>query len=136
MTYESIAVGGLKVVEEGACVAVSSSSGEDHLRAGICVPLAQQKINATFLTHMTGGGGLNSASVICTDIQAGGINYSLAKASYSSTQDVARLYPGTCIVSLYAYSRRPEIVGNFLRAMARAWRRVVLSEMFRSGTLY
>jgi len=120
MTYESIAVGGLKVVEGGACVAVSSSSGEDHLRAGICVPLAQQRINATLLTHMTGGGGLNSASVICTDIKAGATNYSLAKACYSSTQDVARLHPGTCIVSLYAYSRRPEIVGNFLRALARA----------------
>ena len=119
MTYESITVGGLKVVEGGDCVAVSSSSGADYLRAGICVPLAQQKINATFLTHLTGGGGLNSAAVICTDM-AGAASYSLAKASCSSTQDMARLHPDTCIVSLYAYSRRPEIVGNFLRALARA----------------
>ena len=120
MTYERIAVGGLKVVEGGAFVAVSSPSGKDHLRDGICVPLAQQKINITLLTHMTGGGRLNSASVICTDIKAGATNYSLAKASYSSTQDVIRLHPGTCIVSLYPYNRRPEIVGNFLRALARA----------------
>jgi aspartokinase len=101
-------------------VAISSPSGEDHLRAGICVPLAQERINITLLTHMTGGDGLNSASVICTDIKAGANNYSLAKASYSLSQDVVRLHPGICIVSLYAFSRRPEILGNFLRAMARA----------------
>jgi aspartokinase len=120
MTYESITVGGLKVVEGGACVAISSSSGEDYLRAGLCVPLAQQRINSTFLTHMTGGGVLNSASVICTDSKDGATTYSLAKATYSSAQDVATLHPDTCIVSLYAYDQRPEIVGNFLQAMARA----------------
>jgi aspartokinase len=120
MTCERIAVGGLKIVEGGACVAVSSSSGEDHLRTDICVPLAEKSINITLLAHMTGGDGLNSASVICTDIKAGATSYSHAKASYSSTEDVVRLHPGICIVSLYAYSWRPEIMGNFLRAMARA----------------
>ena len=120
MTYESITVGGLKVVEGGDCVAVSSSSGADYLRAGICVPLAQQKINATFLTHLTGGGGLNSAAVICTDM-AGAASYSLAKASCSSTKTWPGCTRDTGIASsLYAYSRRPEIVGNFLRALARA----------------
>ena len=120
MTYTRIAVGGVKVVEGGAIVAVSSPSGEDHLRAGICVPLTQERTNITLLTHMTGGGGLNSASVICTDIKAGATSYSLAKSRYRSSQDVIRLHPGTGSVSIYAYSRRPEIVGNFLRALARA----------------
>jgi aspartokinase len=120
MTDEMIAVGGIKVVEGGAFVAISSPSGKDYLRGGICLPLAQQRINITLLTHMTGGGELNSASVICTDIKAGATSYSLAKASYRSIQDVIRLHPGTCIVSIYPYNRRPEIVGNFLRALARA----------------
>jgi aspartokinase len=110
-------------LEGGACVALSSPSGENRLGASVCAPLAQNKINLSLLTHVTGGRGADSLTVLCTAGAAGPGSYTLLKTQ-SADRGVFRLLSGTCLISLFPHDRRPEITGNFLRSLGRA--RVVI----------
>jgi len=113
-----IEVGGLKILEEGACVASSSRGGGNRLGPEICAPLALQKINLTFLTHLAGGGGWTTASSFCTALAAGLDSFSLLK-SQQITPGTMQLNSGTVIVALYPHNQRPEIMGLFLRSLAQ-----------------
>jgi aspartokinase len=118
-TIKKQRIGGLKVVEEGACVASSFPGGETRLGADICAPLAQQKINLTFLTHLAGGQGRHSSTVFCTEFEAGAGSHTLIEACQGNLGR-CRFYDETCIVSLYPHDQNPEITGHFLHSLARA----------------
>ncbi|MDD3581134.1 MAG: ACT domain-containing protein, partial [Desulfobacca sp.] len=104
-------------------MASSSPPTKTRLGRGICAPLAQQKINLTFLTHVAGRRGQNSNTVFCTELQAGVSSQSLVQ-SHDGGSGIFRLFSETCIVSLYPHDQRPEITGHFLRSLAQA--RVIL----------
>ncbi len=59
--FDRIRIGGLKVLEEGACVASSSPWEDNRLGPAVCAPLARHRINLTFLTHVAG-----DREVMCT----------------------------------------------------------------------
>lgn len=114
MDIQRIRIGGLKVLEGGACVVSSSPRGEDRLAARVGAPLAQNKINLTFLTHVAG-----DREVLCTAGEAGEAALTLLRTNTDPGGDV-HLQPGTAILSLYPHDKRPEIIGNFIRSLARA----------------
>jgi aspartokinase len=122
-TIKKQKIGGLKVVEEGACVASSFPGGQTRLGADICAPLAQHKINLTFLTHIAGGQGRDSSTVLCTELEDGAGSHTLVEASQGG-RGLCRFYGETCIVSLYPHDQHPEITGQVLRSLARARVRV------------
>lgn len=100
-------------------MASSLPSAATRLGVGICAPLAREKINLTFLTHVPGSEGQHSNTVFCTDLQAGASSHLLVRTHHGN-QGVFHLYPGTCIITLYPHDKRPEIAGYFLRSLARA----------------
>jgi len=113
-----IKVGGLKIQEEGACVVSSSPMGENCLDADICAPLARKRINLTFFTHLSG-----DRQVICTADKMGEEAFSLVKR-HAGPGSALHLQRGTAVIAVYPHEKRPEILGTFIRSLARA--RVIL----------
>jgi len=92
--------------------------GATCLSADICAPLAQKKINLTFFTHLSG-----DSQVICTASEMGVAVFTLVKSrAYPGSE--LHLQPSTAVISVYPHDKRPEILGAFIRSLARA--RVIL----------
>ncbi|AEB08707.1 ACT domain-containing protein [Desulfobacca acetoxidans] len=104
-------------------MASSSTSANSRLGKDICAPLAQQKINLTFLTHIAGHLDRDSSTVFCTELEAGASSHSLVQ-TFHDRCSLSRLFSDTCIISLYPHDQHPDITGLFLRCVAQA--RVVL----------
>jgi ACT domain len=121
-----IKVGGLKILEEGAGVVSSFPAGRLHLLQGICSPLAQSRINLTYLTHVASAfGEAEDYTVFCSDLAAGMTSFTQVKA-YAPPSGHVGLHAPTCIISLYPHDKRADIIGGFIRALGRA-RVMVLS---------
>ena len=108
-------VGGLKVIEAGACLGSSSRSGEEfRLGPQVTEPLAQNKINITFLTHVAGD--RTSLGIARAEGES-----TLARLKHLAGQDDAfRLQPDTAIMAVYPHDKRPEVIGTFIRSLARS----------------
>jgi aspartokinase len=111
---QRIRIGGLKVLEGGACVVSSSPRGEDRLSARVGAPLARNKINLTFLTHVAG-----DREVLCTTGATGEAALTILK-SHADPQGSLEIQAGTAVLALYPHDKRPEVIGNFIRSLARA----------------
>jgi hypothetical protein len=111
-------IGGLKVLEGGACVESSSPLEDNRLGPTVCAPLAQHRINLTFLTHVAG-----DREVVCTAGNLGEAALTLLQAQADPQASLA-LQSSTSILAVYPHDKRPEIIGTFIRSLARA--RVVL----------
>ncbi len=97
----------------------SSSPLEDNrLGPKVCAPLAQHRINLTFLTHVAG-----DREVVCTAGNAGEATLTLLQAQADPQASLA-LQSGTAILAVYPHDKRPEVIGTFIRSLARA--RVVI----------
>jgi len=95
-------------------VVSSSPLGENRLGPDVCAPLALNRINLTFLTHVAG-----DRVALCTAAEAG--EAALAQVKSHLTPGAAvHLQPGTAILSIYPHDKRPEIIGTFIRSLARA----------------
>jgi aspartokinase len=114
--FDRIRIGGLKFMEGGACVVSSSPPGANRLDTDICAPLAQNRINLTFLAHIAGD---NDYQVLCTAGEAGETAFALLK-SHAVSETAVQLQPGTAVLALYPHNQRPEIIGNFIRSLAQA----------------
>jgi hypothetical protein len=112
--FDRIRIGGLKVLEGGACV-TSSSPEEDHrLGPEVCAPLARHHINLTFLTHVAG-----DRQVLCTAGESGEAALALLQSN-AGTWGSQALQAGTSILAAYPHDKRPEVIGTFIRSLARA----------------
>jgi hypothetical protein len=99
-------------------VVSSSPRGEDRLLTRVVAPLARSKINLTFLAHVAG-----DREVLCTAGETGEAALTLLK-SRAEPQGSLELEAGSAVLALYPHDKRPEIIGNFIRSLARA--RVIL----------
>jgi hypothetical protein len=99
---------------------VESSSPMEDNRLGptVCAPFARHRINLTFLTHVAG-----DRAVVCTAGNAGEAALTLLKAQADPQARLA-LKAGTSILAVYPHDKRPEVIGTFIRSLARA--RVVI----------
>ncbi|MFZ5451341.1 MAG: hypothetical protein ACOZF2_05650 [Thermodesulfobacteriota bacterium] len=96
----------------------SSPLGANCLSADICAPLAQKKINLTFFTHLSG-----DRQVICTANELGEAVFTLLKSRAAPGSEL-HLQRSTAVIAVYPHDKRPEVLGTFIRSLARA--RVVL----------
>lgn len=107
-------VGGLKVIEAGACLASSSPGGEFRLGPQVTGPLAQNRINITFLTHVAG-----DRTSLCISSAEG--ETTLARLKHlAGREDAFQLQPDTVIMAVYPHGKRPDIIGAFIRSLARS----------------
>ena len=107
-------VGGLKVIEAGACLVTSSPGAEFRLGHQVTGPLSQNKLNLTFLTHVAG-----DRTSLCTAGAEGEGALALLQ-NLAGSKDTFQLKPDTAIVAVYPHGKRPEIIGAFIRSIARS----------------
>ncbi|MGD0970659.1 MAG: ACT domain-containing protein [Desulfobaccales bacterium] len=107
-------VGGLKVLEGGACLVASFPQDEGRLAERVCTPLALNRINLSFFTHMA-----SDREVLCTASRSGEAAFTLLRTQAGS-EAAMHLQPGTAILSLYPHDKRPEIIGNFILSLAQS----------------
>lgn len=96
----------------------SSPLEYNRLGAAVTAPLAQQRINLTFMTHVAG-----DREVVCTEGRAGEAALTLLK-THAVPEGSLALKQGTSILAVYPHDKRPEVIGTFIRSLARA--RVVI----------
>ncbi len=97
----------------------SSSPLEDNrLGPAVCAPLARQRLNLTFFTHVAG-----DREVLCTASHNGEAALTLLQSQADPAGSLA-LQPGTSILAVYPHDKRPEVIGTFIKSLARA--RVVI----------
>ncbi len=99
-------------------MASSSPLEENRLGPAVCAPLARQRLNLSFLTHVAG-----DREVMCTASHSGEAAFTLLQ-SQADPQASLALQPGTSILAVYPHDKRPEVIGTFIKALARA--RVVI----------
>jgi len=107
-------VGGLKVLEGGACLVASFPQDEYRLAERVCTPLALNRINLSFFTHIA-----SDREVLCTASWSGEAAFTLLRTQ-ADPEATVHLQPGTAILSLYPHDKRPEIMGNFILSLAQA----------------
>jgi len=109
-----IRVGGLKLLDRGACLVSASPGGEFRLGLQVTGPLAHNKINLTFLTHVAG-----DRTSLCT---AGGLGQGTLALlqNLAGSKDAFQLQPDIAIIGVYPHEKRPEIIGAFIRSLARS----------------
>jgi len=108
-----IRVGGLKILEGGACVVASFPQDEGGLAARVCTPLALNRINLRLFSHVAA-----DREVLCTVAQAGEAAATLIKTQ-GGEEAAVHLHPAAAILSLYPHDKRPEVVGSLIRSLAQ-----------------
>jgi aspartokinase len=88
--------------------------GDNRLDQAVCAPLAQHRINLTFLTHVVG-----DREVVCTEARVGQAALTLMQAHADPAASLA-LQAGTSILAVYPHNKRPEIIGTFIKSLAQA----------------
>jgi len=115
---QRIKVGGLKVLGGGTCLVSSFPGAEFRLGAQVTGPLAHNKINLTFLTHVAG-----DRTALCTSGEAGEGALALLQ-HLGGSKDAFKLQRDIAIVGVYPHDKRPEIIGAFIRSLARSMSRI------------
>ena len=110
---------GLKLLEGGAQV-LSSGPGvsENLLSADICTPLALNKINLTFVAHLSPQKSASCVTSLCTEGSAGRAAASLIGNLHSGDVGVY-LHEDVSTLSIFVHDQRPQVTGSLLNAVAR-----------------
>lgn len=90
----------------------------NRLGPSVCAPLAQRRLNLTFFTHVAG-----DREVLCTAGRNGEAVLTLLRSQADPAASLA-LQPDTSILAVYPHDKRPEVIGTFIKSLARA--RVVI----------
>jgi aspartokinase len=107
---------GLKLLEGGAQVVSSNPGDHNLLAAGICSPLALNKINLTFLTHVALDQSESRLTALCTEGSGGGASCALIEAHLGG---VVKLHENVSTLSVFPHDQRPQVTGLLLDALAR-----------------
>jgi aspartokinase len=109
---------GLKLLEGGAQVVSANPGDHNLLAAGICSPLALNKINLTFLTHAFLDQSAGSITAFCTEGSAGRASASLVEAQQGRTSTV-NFQGEVSTLSVFPHDQRPQVTGLLLTALAK-----------------
>jgi aspartokinase len=87
---------------------------EGRLAQRVCAPLALNQINLNLLAHVAG-----DRQFLCTAAASGEAAFTLIRAGAEAGAAV-HFRPGTAIISIFPHDKRPDVIGNFIRSLARA----------------
>jgi aspartokinase len=109
---EKIRFGGIKLLSGGSCFVSSSPGGKFRLGLQVTGPLAENKLNLTFLTHVDG-----DRTAFCTTNPVGeGTQVFLQ--NLASDQDVFQQQPGIALLAVYPHNKMPRNIGTFIKSLA------------------
>jgi len=91
-----------------------SPQGQAPLGARVTAPLALSKINLTLLAHLAG-----DREVLCTASEAGEAASTILQ-SHAGPHGLVQMQPGTVILGLYPHNNRADVLGTFIRGLAKA----------------
>jgi len=95
---------------------VSANPGDRNLlAAGICSPLALNKINLTYLTHAALDQSESRLTVLCTEGSSGRASASVIEAHLDG---VVHLHEKVSTLSVFPHDQRPQVAGLLLKALA------------------
>ena len=99
---------------------LSSGPGvsENLLSADICTPLALNKINLTFVAHLSPQKSASCVTSLCTEGSAGRAAASLIGNLHSGDVGVY-LHEDVSTLSIFVHDQRPQVTGSLLNAVAR-----------------
>ena len=92
----------------------SFPQAKGRLAQRVCAPLALNHINLNLLTHVVG-----DCQVLCTEAASGEAAFTLIRAG-AEAEAAMHFRPRSAIISIFPHDRRSEIIGNFIRSLARA----------------
>lgn len=98
-------------------MAPSYPNGEKLLAAGVCSLLARNKINITFLAHVSADERAGCTTALCTEGSVGRESASLVKARGVRSGRVD-LHDDVSILSVFPHEQRPHVTGRLLEAFA------------------
>ncbi len=92
----------------------SFPQAEGRLAQRVCAPIALNRINLSFFTHVAA-----DRQVLCTAAPSGEAAFTLIR-SHAEPGAAVYFQPAAAIISIYPHNKRPEIIGNFIRSLSRA----------------
>jgi hypothetical protein len=107
-----IRFGGIKLLTGGNCLVNSSPKGEFRLGSQVTGPLAENKLNLTFLTHVAG-----DRTCICTAGAAGEGTLALLR-SLAGSEDAFQYQKDIDLLAIYPHDKIAENIGALIHSLA------------------
>jgi aspartokinase len=111
---ERIRFGGIKLLAGGSCFVSSSPGGKFRLGHQVTGPLAENKLNLTFLTHVDG-----DRTAFCT-AGAMGEGTRAFLQNLAGGQDVFQHQSDIALLAVYPHNKLPENIGTFVKSLAES----------------
>jgi hypothetical protein len=111
---EKIKFGGIKLLPGGSCLVSSSPGGEFRLGHQVTSPLAESRLNVTFLTHVAG-----DRTSLCTSEAVGEGTLALLR-SLAGSEDAFQYQPEIALLAAYPHDKIPKKIGAFIHSLARS----------------
>jgi hypothetical protein len=111
---EKIKFGGIKLLPGGSCLVSSSPGGEFRLGQQVTSPLAESKLNLTFLTHVAG-----DRTSLCTSGTAGEGTLAVLR-SLAGSEGAFQYQPDISLLATYPHDKIPKKIGAFIHSLARS----------------
>jgi aspartokinase len=109
---DKIKFGGIKLLPGGSFLVSSSPGAEFRLSHQVTSPLAESKLNLTFLTHVAG-----DRTSLCTSGTVGEGSLALLR-SLAGSEDAFRYQPDISLLSVYPHDKLPKKIGTFISSLA------------------
>jgi hypothetical protein len=109
-----IRFGGIKLLTGCSCLVSSSPGGEFRLGSQVTRPLAESRLNLTFLTHVAG-----DRTALCT---AGAVGESTLAhlQNLAGTEDAFQYQPDVALLAVYPHDKLPKSIGGFIHSLAES----------------
>ena len=107
-----IRFGGIKLLTGGSCLVASSPGGKFRLGSQVTGPLAENRLNLTFLTHMAG-----DRTALCTAGDMGEGTRACLQG-LAGSEDAFQYQPDIALLAVYPHDKLPQSIGGFIHSLA------------------
>ncbi|MBM4286704.1 MAG: hypothetical protein FJ135_00895 [Deltaproteobacteria bacterium] len=111
--------GGIKLLTGGSCLVTSSPGSEFRLGSQVTGPLAENRLNLTFLTHVAG-----DRTAFCT-ARAMGEGTQAFLQNLAGSQDVFQHQPDIALLAVYPHNKSPGNIAAFIKSLAASKAKII-----------
>jgi aspartokinase len=111
---EKIHFGGIKLLSGGSCFVSAAIGGKFRLGSQVTGPLAENKLNLTFLTHVDG-----DRTAFCT-AGATGEGTHVFLQNLATGRDVFQHQPDIALLAVYPHNKLPGNIAAFIKSLAES----------------